>query len=634
MDTKETVRIQDDLFENVNGEWLATAVIPDDRPRTGGFENLAQDVEKNLMADFKDFALGNKTSDIEGMKDAVELYKKVLDVDKRNALGISPVMPLLNKIKNITDIDKFNALAKELSFDGVPLPFTYGVEADMKDATKNSFVVLGPSTILPGTSYYGTEMGNQLLAVYKDMANKALAYTDLNEEEKDQYVKDALAFDELVSKKVKSQLEWADYVKNYNPMTSDEVSNYFKPFDFKSFLTNIYGTEIPDEIVVYDPKAIKEMNDYFNKDTFNLYIHWAYVKTLLRATDKLSEELYEIGTIYQRALSGVASNPVLEKRAYQVASNVFSEPVGIYYGRVYFGEEAKKDIVSIVKKIIATYQKRVKANTFLEEKTKEKAILKLSTITIKMGYPDDVHDIYKELKVNSEDNYYEAMMKILHIKHLDELNKLSKPVDKTEWQMPGHMVNACYDPSRNDITFPAGILQKPFYSLNQTISENLGGIGAVIAHEVSHAFDNNGSHFDENGNLFNWWTEHDLKVFEELTEKMTEQWDGIEYHGEKLNGKLVVSENIADNGGMAVTIDIMHGTPGTDFKLYFINWAKIWCMKAKEEFIKYLLQNDVHSPAELRANIQVRNFDEWYEAFEVTDKDKMYIAKDKRIIIW
>ena len=630
----EKVRIQDDLYEHVNGEWLANAVIPDDRPRTGGFDTLAQDVEKTLMADFRDFADGKKTCEITSMKDAVELYKKVLDVDKRNSLGIKPVEELLNKIKEIKDVSQLNIMAKELSYAGMPLPFAYGVEADMKNATKNSFVILGPSTILPGTSYYGTETGDKLLAVYADMASKALAYTNLSEEEKDQYVKDTLAFDELVSKKVKSQLEWADYVNNYNPLSVEDAKNAMYPFDFESFLSNIYGENAPKEVVAYDLKAIKEMNGYFNEETLPLYVHWAYVKTLLNATDKLSEELYEIGTIYQRTLSGIAANPILEKQAYQVASSVFSEPVGMYYGRVYFGEEAKKDIISIVKRIIEAYKKRIKVNTFLEEATKEKAILKLSTITIKMGYPDEVNALYDKMKVNEEDSYYEARAKIRNIKHEDELGKLHKPVDKSEWLMPGHMVNACYDPSRNDITFPAAILQKPFYSLNQSISENLGGIGAVIAHEISHAFDNNGSHFDENGNLFNWWTDHDLAVFKELTKKMIEQWDGIEFHGEKLNGELVVSENIADNGGVAVTLQIMHETEGTDFQKYFINWAKVWCMKAKEEYIKLLLQNDVHSPAELRANIQVRNFNEWYEAFGVTDKDQMYIAPEKRIIIW
>ncbi len=628
------IRIQDDLFEYVNGEWLETAVIPEDRPTTGGFADLDQDVEKTLMADFRAFAAGEKTTDIPSVNAAVRLYRKVLDTERRNREGIEPVLPLLDRIASITSAEQLNAAAKELSFAGMPLPFSYGVDADMKDATRNAFVILGPSIILPDTTYYGTEAGDKLLAVYADVAKKALAYTKLSEEKIARYVDDALAFDRLVAGKVKSQLEWADYVKNYNPMSVNDVCEYLKPFDFKSFLRDIYGEDLPEEIVVYDPRAIREACGYFSEESFALYIHWAYVETLLGAAGRLSEELYELSTVYQRTLTGVAANPTLEKRAYKTASAVFSEPVGMYYGREYFGEEAKKDIVSIVKKIIEAYKQRVAKNDFLEEITKEKAILKLSTITIKMGYPDDVREIYNQLSVNEEDSYYQAMQKIAAQKYSHELSKLHQPVDRTEWQMPGHMVNACYDPSRNDITFPAAILQKPFYSLHQSVSENLGGIGAVIAHEISHAFDNNGAHFDENGNLFNWWTEQDLSRFNELTQKMIKQWDGLPYHGDQVNGELVVSENIADNGGMAVTLQIMHDTPDTDFQKYFINWAKIWCRKAKEEYILLLLKNDVHSPAELRANIQVRNFEEWYETFGVQDTDAMYIAPEKRIIIW
>ena len=277
---------------------------------------------------------------------------------------------------------------------------------------------------------------------------------------------------------------------------------------------------------------------------------------------------------------------------------------------------------------------RVKKNTFLEEKTKEKAILKLSTIEIKMGYPDNIPEYYNNLKLTEEESLFEAMNKISLFEIKRNLDKLNKKVDRTEWAMPGHMVNACYNPSANDITFPAAILQKPFYSIKQSISQNLGGIGAVIGHEISHAFDNNGAHFDENGNLANWWSEKDLEAFQTLTKDMIAQWDGIEFHGGKVNGELVVSENIADNGGMAVTIEIMHNTEGANFKEYFENWARVWCQKAREEYIKLLLASDVHSPAKLRANIQPRNFKEWYEAFDVKETDQMFIPANKRIIIW
>ena len=631
-----TVRIQDDLYEAVNGEWLKTAVIPEDRPTTGGFAQLDQDVEKIMMEDFRAFAAGEKTSDIPEMKYAVELYKKVLDVERRNREGIAPALPVLDRIRKLATPDDLNACAYELLCLGVDLPLQVGVTADMQDARKNSLIVVGPEIILPDTAYYAedNEAGKQLLAAYADMAKKVLAYTPLSEDEQKQYLEDTLAYDALVAKKVKSMLEWSEYYKCNNPMDADEVAGYAAPFDIKRLLTDIYGENAPKILVVYDPRAVKEMNGYFSAENFDLYVHWAYVKALLKATPYLSEELAALGKTYSRIMKGVEADPSLEKQAYHTASDLYSEPIGVYYGRTYFGEEAKKDVVEMVKKIIETYKLRVRKNGFLAEKTKETAIRKLSTIVIKMGYPDGVREIFSRLVFDEDDSLFAAMMKLYKVLGRDQLEKLLKPVDRTEWLMPGHMVNACYNPTANDITFPAAILQKPFYSLSQSVSENLGGIGAVIGHEISHAFDNNGANFDENGNLNNWWTEEDFAAFKELTKGMIEQFDGIEFHGGKVNGELTVSENIADNGGMGVTIEIMHGLPDPDFRAYFMNWARIWCIKAKEEYIRLLLASDVHSPTVLRANMMPRNFNEWYEAFGVTENDGMYIAPEKRISIW
>lgn len=633
---KEQVRLQDDLYEAINGEWIRNATIPSDRPCTGGFIDLDVEVEKTLMKDFKEFANGTKKVPLDEIKDAVELYKKVLDVKKRNEEGIKPVLPILKKIQEIDSIEKLNKYNDELLVEDYDLPINMGVEPDMKDATKNAFVVLGPSTILPDTTYYSDDnpAGKQLLDVWSKMASKALSFTPLSEEEQKEYLQDALAFDALVAKKVKSQVEWADYTKNYNPMPVSEVAKYVEPFDIKGLLDKLYKDKAPETLIVYDPKAIKEMKDYFSKDTFKLFIHWSYVNKLLRASNFLSEELSANATTYRRAMYGIEKDPVLEKQAYQKVSAIYSEPIGVYYGREYFGEEAKKDVVDLVKKIIETYKSRVRKSNVLEEQTKLKAIKKLDTIVIKMGYPDKVDEFYSSLKVDPNESYYESMCKIGLLRAKHGLEKLNKPVDRNEWVMPGHMVNACYNPSFNDITFPAAILQAPFYSLKQTVSQNLGGIGAVIGHEISHAFDNNGAQFDENGNLNNWWSEKDYATFKKLTKQMIDEFDGIEIYGGKVNGELVVSENIADNGGMAVTLEIMHHTKGASFKEYFENWAKIWCLKGKDEYYLYLLNNDVHSPTKLRANLQVQNFDEWYETYNVTEKDKMYLPKEKRVVIW
>lgn len=634
--SKEQVRIQDDLFQAVNGEWIKKAKIPNDLPSTGGFTSLQLDVEKTLMQDFDDFANGKKEHGLDVLDNAVRLYKKALDVKAREQAGMKPLYPLLDRIKNIKNIEEFNAQNKELLFDRVHWLFDIDVSEDpVNDTSKQALMIMDPNTILPDKSLYENKLASALLIkTFKKMAAKLLKFSPLNKEEQKKYLDDMVAFDDIVRKHVKSHEELADYVKLINPMSVEEVDKLVAPYEIGGLLEKIYGDKAPKEIAVGNPAFLNDFKSILNDETFELFIHWTYVWTLLAYAPSLSLKIKNISNEYRNALMGVKKNPPIVKQAYRLVSNYFDEPIGVYYGRKYFGEEAKADVVKMTKKIIETYKGRIAANSFLEDATKEKAIVKLGTMKIKMGYPDVYDEFYDTLEVREEDSYFEAMTRIQKRNLEHKLAKLLKPTDFSAWAMPGHMVNACYDPFKNDITFPAAILQKPFYSLNQSYEENLGGIGAVIGHEISHAFDNNGAHFDERGMLKDWWTEGDLKRFEELTKGMIEQWDGIPFHGGKVNGTLVVSENIADNGGMAVTIQIANELENPDFQAYFVNWAKVWCQKAKEKFIRLLLTQDVHSPAELRANMNPRNFKEWYEAFDVKSTDKMFIPEEKRIVIW
>ncbi len=265
---ENNVRIQDDLYEAVNGEWLKTAVIPEDRPTTGGFSILDQEVEKLMMSEFRAFAAGEKTTDIPEMKYAVALYKKMLDAERRNNEGIAPALPMLESIRSMKSAEDLNLHAAEMLKGGIELPLLMDVTADMQNAEKNSFIVLGPQTILPDTSYYADDnpAGQQLLAVYSDMAAKLLAYTPLTEDERAKFLADTLAFDALVAKKVKSQLEWAEYYKCHNPMSVEEIAGYVAPFDIKGLLEKLYGKDAPDTLIVYDPRAIKEMNGYFSNE--------------------------------------------------------------------------------------------------------------------------------------------------------------------------------------------------------------------------------------------------------------------------------------------------------------------------------------------------------------------------------
>ena len=632
MDNK--VRIQDDLFHFVNQEKIDSLVIPDDMPVAGGFAELRDNVEKTLMADFK--AL-EKCEDIKdpNLKKAIDLYSVAKNVKKRNKQGIKPIAKDLKAIASLNDFALFNRKLKNFVINGYPLPFNFWVDTDLKDSNKHALFLSGPSTILPDTTMYNPANPNKdmLLNMWKAFAMQALSFTDLSPEEQALYIEDTLAFDAIIATLVKSSQEWSEYTKMYNPYKVNKVNRLLAPVKIKRVFNQLFGY-IPEVVIVADPRFLDGFKTLFNEENFNKFVHWSYVNFLLQRGQFLSEQLREICGAFGRALSGIAKPTEPIKNAYRLASNCFDQPVGIYYGVKYFGEEAKKDIVEMVKEIIETYKCRVKNSDILCDATKEKAILKLSTMKIKMGYPDKADPIYDQFEVNKKDSLYKNISNIYRVRFFDRLSKLNQPVDKTKWLMPGHMVNACYDPTSNDITFPAAILQAPFYSIKQTRSENLGGIGAVIGHEISHAFDNNGAKMDENGNINNWWTKEDFKKFEKKTKLMIEQFEGIELPWGKVNAALIVSENIADNGGMAVTLNIMKNMKDANYEEYFLNWARVWCQKAKPEYQALLLTVDVHGPVLLRTNMPPRNFQEWYDTFDVKKGDQMYIEPKKRLIIW
>ena len=583
-------RIQDDLYTYVNQEKLDQLVIPDDLPCIGGFQTLAKDVEELMINEFNEMTNNNNYPN-EYLKNACTLFKIAKDVEKKDSFGIAPALNNLAVLDELKELKDFSKMYKTLMLKGISLPFKVMVETDMKNTKQHCVFVQGPSVILPDASYYKPEMEQQkqmILGIWTNVAKMVLSKSDLTLEQQEKYLQDTLAFDALLGNLVKTSEEWSEYIKMYNPMKASKVSSFLKTINFKKVLKDLFNI-VPETIIVTEPRYFKEFVNVFNENTFEQYKHWAYVTGLLDSCALLTEELRELGSTYYRTIAGIPKNTPVEKFAYQLASNMYSEPVGLYYGEKYFGEEAKKDITEIVYQIIDTYKSRIQTNEILGEETKEKAILKLSKMGVKMGYPDKVLDIYNSLVFDESKSLFDIMNDLRAIKLQKNLKDLTEQTNPEKWAMPGHMVNACYDPFVNDITFPAAILQPPFYSIKQTRSENLGGIGAVIGHEISHAFDSNGAKCDENGNINNWWTKDDMKRFNNKVKAMIKQFDGIALPWGKVNGKFIVSEIMADNGGMAVTLEIMSKTKDASYEEYFTNWAKVWCLKAKPEYLQLLL---------------------------------------------
>ena len=636
-ETKYACRPQDDLYTAVNGEWLKTAVIPDDRSSIGGFNTLDVNVEKLLMDDFEAFRTGAKPTP-EVMDLAVKIYSKALDTETREKTGFSPIVDDLKYLEGIHTLEDLSSKAYEISVEhGFSLPFAIGIDVDAKDSDHHVLTVSSQSTILPDTTYYQDREhsgADALLKVWADMARELLTEVGIySESEVERLIEGALKFDETLSTMVKSSVEWADYIASYNPSTVAELSAQMPGFDLAGYLDRRYPGH-GEKVIVADPRFFKEFTKLLTPESIEEYTCWARVFKVLGAAPYASERSRVTAGSFRRTLHGIKKAPELNKYAYQTANSVQSQAIGIYYGRTYFGEEAKKDIVAIVKDIIQAYKERIATKDWLSPATREKAQLKLSTLVLKLGYPEDVPEEYKLFKVEDDSSLMEAMLGITKTARAYSDSLLLKDVDRSLWGMPGHMVNACYNPTSNDLTFPAAILQAPFYSIEQSRAENLGGIGCVIGHEISHAFDNNGAQCDEKGNINNWWTEEDYKNFQARTQAEIEQMDHLPTAGEYTNGQLIVSESIADNGGMAAALQAAHSEGVTDLKPFFENWGKIWCQKAEESTERYLLKIDVHAPHYWRANIQPRNFQEWYDAFDVKPGDGMYLAPEKRVSIW
>lgn len=637
-DSIDTSLLKDDLYKAVNGRWEKTAKIPADHSSTGGFMDLNDNIDKQLMSDLDELENKNVDSFEAPFSEMLKLYKLAQNFKKRDADGAEPLKPYLEKIEGISNFDDLNAQIVDWVRTGYPLPFGFFVEPDMKNTRVNALFANSASLFLPDRTYYENDNPayKQLMPILTKTLSQLLILADYSSSEADEIVESAKKFDAAIAPHVKSAEESADYSKMYNPQKFSDFAKSSSHFDINKLASGLFD-KVPDQIIVTEPKYFEALDDIANETTFQDMKNWMLVNTVYGAAGTLSEEFRQTGSTFSRALSGKKEATPQKKSAFYLATGTFGQTIGDYYGKKYFGPKAKADVEHMVRNMINVYKNRLQNNTWLGENTKKKAIVKLDKLELHVGYPDHIDQIEYKYHITPENQggtLFENMSKIGEIGIADNFAKLGKPVDRTRWEMSASTVNAYYDPFKNLIVFPAAILQAPFYSLKQSSSQNYGGIGAVIAHEISHAFDNNGSLFDELGNLNNWWTKEDHEYFTKLADKMIKEFDGIPFAGSKVNGKLTVSENIADGGGLSCANEAAKNEQ--DFNLYdfFINWAKIWRMKATDQYKQLLLNIDVHAPAELRANVQVKNLDDFYSTFEVKPGDGMYLKPEDRVKIW
>lgn len=627
--------IKDDLYEAVNGEWIKNAKIPDDKPATGGFNDLVDQIDKQMMDDFDAYADGKKKSGDARFNEMIKLYKVAKKFDWRKKVGPKALLRMLSSVDNLKSYQDYQSQWHNWILAGMPSPVSFDIDADMKNATVYALFAAAPSLILPDKSYYSADKKqehDQLLDLWTKMVASLMDKLGYDKDEAAKHIQNAKDFDALLAPNVKSAEEAADYSKMYNPQTVDELASSTDQLDLAAVIKQLVGAT-PEKVIVTEPDYFKALNQILT-DHFDLFKSWALINVIRANASYLDDEMREINGRYHRALSG-SKKPVSQRKfAYYLARDVFSQVAGDYYGKTYFGPQAKADVHHMVEQMVDVYKKRLANNDWLSKDTREKAILKLDKLGIQVGYPDKIPALYDKLKVDEEESLIANLNQITVVVSRDMFSRWGKPVDRMRWEMSAATVNAYYHPFKNIIVFPAAILQAPFYSLKQTSSQNYGGIGAVIAHEISHAFDNNGALFDEYGNLNNWWTKEDSAHFKQLAQKMIDEFDGLPFAGQKVNGKLTVSENIADGGGLSCALEAAKEENDFSARDFFINWATIWRMKATKQYDQLLLSIDVHAPQKLRANVQAQNQADFYSAFDIKPGDKMYKAPADRVNIW
>ncbi|MBP0611482.1 M13 family metallopeptidase [Chryseobacterium sp. cx-311] len=643
MDT--TVRPQDDFFSYVNGNWVKTAEIPSDKASWGSFNALREDVDVASLGILNQILNDNFAPGSEGQK-IQALYGTFMDWDKRNADGINPIkndLARIDGLKSIADLQKYLIEATKTGDN----PFyAWRVGADLKNSNMNAVYFGGPSLGL-GRDYYQkeSESNTKTLAEYKNYISQLL--TETGHKNAVQTANQVVDFEKKLAQNLLTNEQNRDANLRYNPKTVAELPKLVKNINLADYL-NKAGVKT-DKVIVSELKYYQNMDSWMTAKNLPLIKEYMKARLVAGNAGNLNKKLDDINfNFYSKYLQGQKEQRSMDKRGLGVVNGTLGEAFGKLYVEKYFPAEAKAQMETYISYLKKAFQQHISNLDWMSPETKVKAQEKLSKFSVKIAYPDTWKD-YSKLQLtasNDGGSYYGNLQKVTEWNYAKNLDKVGKPVDKTEWGMAPQTVNAYYSGSNNEIVFPAAILQPPFFNFKADPAVNFGGIGAVIGHEISHGFDDSGSRFDGDGNLNNWWTDADLKNFENKVNQLADQYSKYEpVKGTFINGKFTSGENIGDLGGVAVAYTALqmylkdHGNPGlisgfTQDQRFFMSWATVWRTKSTEQYMVNQVKTDPHSPGYFRAFGPLVNQDSFYKAFDVKPGDKLYRAPEERIKIW
>lgn len=641
----KSVRPQDDFYNFVNGSWMKTATIPADKSTWGSFNKLGEDTDNNAMTILNSLLNDKFAAGSEGKK-IQDLYGTYMNMDKRNADGLTPIKGDLSKIdaiKNLTDLQNYlNAATK----NGENPFYAWGIDADLKDSKMNA-VYLGNADLGMGRDYYQkvNEKNTEALAEYTKYVASMLEV--LGYKNSAATAKNIVAFEKSIAQSYLTNEQIRDATLQYNPKTMTQLSALVKNVNLPKYLTSV-GVNT-DRVIVGELRYYENLDKFINTKNIELIKDYMKFHLISSNASYLSQNLDDMKfNFYSKYLRGQQEQRAMNKRGYQVINGVLGEAFGKLYVEKYFPAEAKAQMVELIGYLKKSFASHITNLTWMSPVTKEKALNKLNKFTVKVAYPDKWKD-YSKLTINSEaegGSLYKNLQNVNEWQYQKDLAKIGKPVDRTEWGMSPQTVNAYYNPLNNEIVFPAAILQPPFFNPNADAAINFGGIGAVIGHEITHGFDDSGAQFDADGNLVDWWTAEDKANFEKATKALAAQYGTYEpVKGTFVNGEFTNGENIADLGGVNIAYDALQmylkdkGNPGeisgyTQDQRFFMSWATVWRTLQKEAALVNQIKTDEHSPGLYRAFGPLVNTDAFYKAFDVKPGDKLYKKPEDRIKIW
>jgi endothelin-converting enzyme/putative endopeptidase len=640
------IRSQDDLFGHVNGTWLEETEIPSDRASWGPFVMLADAAEQQVHQIIEDCAAG-QVADPDARK-VGDLYASFMDEARVNALGHRPIQGVLDAIDSMRDLRDLAAFLGEFERRGGGGLFGSYVDTDSRNSERYLVNLTQGGIGLPDESYYREEKFADIRAKYVDYLERMLALAGRPAPR--ETAETVLALETRLAQGHWERTATRDVIKTYNLTSYDDLRSMLPSFDLGLYIRNLGGEEqILAETVVREPSYFTHLESVLADTHMEQWQAFLSVRAIRSAAAYLSDEFVELNfDFYGRTLSGTPELRARWKRGVALVEGGLGEAVGREYVARHFPPRSKALMDELVANLLEAYRQSIAALDWMSEETKQRAFEKLELFRPKIGYPVKWRD-YSALEIDKDD----LLGNVLAIAAFEtdrQLGKIGAPVDRDEWFMLPQTVNAYYNPGINEICFPAGILQRPFFDADAEAAENYGGIGAVIGHEIGHGFDDQGAQYDGLGNLNDWWTAQDKAAFELKSKALIDQYDGFEPRnlpGEHVNGALTVGENIGDLGGLTIAIKAYRISLGEDaakvderapdattgLERLFFNWAHAWRTKRRKELDQQYLATDPHSPPEFRANI-VRNLDEFHDAFGTRPGDGLWLDPEDRVRIW